>query len=392
MKKNKRKKVPSIVHAGFPIREVRPAYFMVDIQYDGKRERKCFKSMAEAKTFAEISRRRIQNEGAGAMSLTPTERLDASSALQLLKGRATLKTAAELWILYNPETSSIIVQELIEKFIDSITRAGLRSTTIRERKYMLNRLAQVFGQTTCQAITTAMLDKFFDDLNLKGSTRDTYRRCYRVLFQFAVREKIIPSNPAADLLAIRLDEKLPTPFKPKDVAAIMASAEQTAPLMVPSLAVQFFAGLRPGEAMGLKWQDINFDEKFIRVQPETSKVRAARIVDINDTLFVWLMKYRKQSENIGITTKSQFGYYMHKKGVIAKAGVKWIQDGPRKTFATMHMATFQDAGKTAVILGHVNGADVLYKHYRGLATKKEADQYWKIKPAKQDRKLIQFPA
>jgi integrase len=50
----------------------------------------------------------------------------------------------------------------------------------------------------------------------------------------------------------------------------MAAAEQYAPHMVPTLAEQFFAGLRPGEAKGLKWEDINWSEKTIRVMPETS--------------------------------------------------------------------------------------------------------------------------
>jgi len=170
--------------------------------------------------------------------------------------------------------------------------------------------------------------------------------------------------------------------------------------MVPWLAVQFFAGLRPGEANGLKWENINFDERFIRVTPESSKVRAARIVDINDALLAWLLPYRRPSGPIGITTKSQFSYYMtkkkviseagEKKGIISEAGITWIQDGPRKTFATMHFATYQDAGKTAAILGHVNGADVLYKHYRGLATQKEAAQYWKIRPEATGGALLQF--
>ena len=172
--------------------------------------------------------------------------------------------------------------------------------------------------------------------------------------------------------------------------------------MVPTLAVQFFAGLRPGEAKGLKREHINFDEKFIRVTPESSKVRAARIVELNEnnTVLAWLAPYRQASGIIGITTQNQFDFYMKKKeveldkithkGVLAEAGVKWIQDGPRQTFATMHFATHQDAGKTAAVLGHVNGADVLYRHYRGLATAKEAALYWKIRPEAESGKIIRF--
>jgi integrase len=241
-----------------------------------------------------------------------------------------------------------------------------------------------------------MLTKWLDDMHLAGVTRDGYRRCFRTMFQYGVDEKIMEHNPAAEIKAIKCDEKLPTPFSASDVAAVMAAAESVAPVIVPTLAVQFFAGLRPGEAKGLRWENINFNEGFIRVMPETSKVRAARIVDLTPTLLKWLLPCRQPAGPIGIKTQNQFDYYMTRagenhKGVIGQAGVKWIQDGPRKTFATMHFAVNQDAAKLAAILGHVNGQDVLYKHYRGLTTRKEAEKYWEISPTREMGKVIQFP-
>ncbi len=400
MKKSKKRKTPVIVHAGFPIREVRPGYWLTDVQRDGKRERKCFRDLAEAKTFCEIISTKIRNEGTSALSLTPDQRSDAGKALEKLNGATTLLDAAECWLLHNGGETGLTLKDIGDRFMKHVIGAGCRKTTITERRYKIKRLVEAMGDQQAQSITKRALNSWLDDMRFKGETRDGYRRCFRAMFQFAVDEEIMEHNPAAEIKRIKGDENMPQPFTVADVCRIMATAEQYASIMVPTLAVQFFAGLRPGEAKGLTWNQINFDEKFIRVMPETSKVRAARIVDMNDTLQAWLAPYRQSSGIIGISTQNQFDFYMKKKeitinntvhqGVIPAAAVKWIQDGPRKTFATMHIAAFGDAGKTATILGHVNGEDVLYKHYRGLATAKEAAAYWQIRPVAQDKKIIHF--
>lgn len=356
----------------------------------GKRERLCFDDLAAAKTHCEIIARKIKNEGTSALSLSPAQRSDAAKAIERLNDRASLLDTVEFWLLHNGGEEGVTVRDLGDKWLKDLVGQGCRQTTIRERRHKVGRLVQSLGDHNARAITKNTLNTWLDDMMLKGETRDGYRRCYRAMFQYAVDEEIMEHNPAANIKRIKGDKRLPTPFSTNDTTAIMAAAAKLAPIMVPTLAVQFFAGLRPGEAKGLQWESINFNERFIRVQPETSKVRAARLVDMNDTLLAWLLPYRKPSGAIGITTQCQFVYYMKKKGIISEAGVKWIQDGPRKTFATMHFATHQDAGKTAAVLGHVNGADVLYKHYRGLATAKEAKAYWKIRPEKTTGKIIKL--
>ena len=77
---------------------------------------------------------------------------------------------------------------------------------------------------------------------------------------------------------------------------------------------------------------------------------------------------------------------------MAATGVEWIQDGPRKTFASMHYATYQDAAKLAAILGHTGGQGILFRHYRGLVKKTEAAKYWKIRPANYESNIIQMRA
>jgi integrase len=57
--------------------------------------------------------------------------------------------------------------------------------------------------------------------------------------------------------------------------------------------------------------------------------------------------------------------------------LKWIQDGLRHSF-TSYAWHFLGAEHTVEILGHEGGFEVLKKHYKGMATKAEADEYFKI--------------
>ena len=410
--KSRRRKIKTYESHGISIRELSPTYFQVDYMRDGKRERKGYETLAEAETHCALIATKLVNEGTSVLNLTPTQREDATKAMSALKGKATLQEAAQFWMRQNGGEDGMTVAELGRRWLANLKAQECRQTTIREREYKVESIAKAMGDKTVASVTKGDLVAWMDGKT--GATLDTYRRTVLAMFGYAVDEDIVEYNVAAKIKPIRLDETLPTPMSVEAVASIMRTAEQWAPAMIPTLAVQFFGGLRPGEAMGLKWSAIDFKQKIVRVMPETSKRRRSRIVDMNQTLIDWLRPYRKVAGTIGIISKSQFAYFMHRKpigpeyeqegvpiekrekdkrpkGLITAAQVKWIQDGPRKTYATMHFATHGDAAKLAGVLGHTSGVDILYEHYRGLATKADARRYWKIRP-KQEGKVIQFAA
>lgn len=391
MKKKKKRAAPVHTHVGIPIREVRPGYFMVDAQFGGKRERKCFRILAEAKTHCEIHKRKIQNEGFRAFNLSPEERNDAAKALKELDGQSTLHAAALFWKKHNAANEGITVLGLSKAWVRYLKGEGCRESTLRERNQKVTRFNLLMGDRPAELVTRKDILDWLDQHKLTGATRDGYRRCLRAMFEYGVAEQLLEVNPVASIKKIRMDERLPSCFNSDDVNAVLTCAAEHAPVMVPTLAVQFFAGLRPGEAKGLDWAAVDFREKIIRVTPETSKVRRSRIIPLNKTLAAWLIPYRQESGPIGVKTQNQFDYYMTRKpigqdehkGILGATGVEWIQDGPRKTFASMHYAAHEDAAKLAAVLGHTGGHDVLFRHYRGLVTKAEAKRYWALPSRKQ---------
>ena len=408
--KAKRRKIKTYEHGGISIRELRPelpegggGYFQVDAMRNGKRERLGFDTLAKAKTHAAILSTKIENEGTAVLSLSNASRLDAVEAMKALRGKASLLDAAAFWMRHNGGEDGVTVEEAGRRWLAELRRQGCRPTTIRARTFMVDSIVRFMGKKPVAAVTRGDLEKWMEGKT--GQTWDTYRRTARALLQYATEEKLADYNVAAALRPVRADEKLPVPFTVAAVSDILRAAEKYAPEVVPVLAVQFFCGLRPTEALGLRWEHVDFKSKTIRVLPETSKVRRTRIVSpISAAALAWLAPYRKTRGPIGITTPSQQSYFMHRKpcgpdyvqkgvpiaerqpdqrpkGLLAAAGVDWIQDGPRKTFASAHYALHGDAAKLASILGHTGGHDVLFRHYRGLMKKGEARRFFAIRPA-----------
>ena len=135
----------------------------------------------------------------------------------------------------------------------------------------------------------------------------------------------------------------------------------------------------PAKMGGLDWSNVNLAKRFIRVLPETSKTGAARLVDISDNLLLWLAKYRKASGPVAPPPPT---FKRHRQDIMKAAELKkWLPDVARHTYATMHFAAYENQDKLQAQMGHAGKAYVLTNHYRGLATKAEAEKFWNIEPA-----------
>jgi integrase len=207
-------------------------------------------------------------------------------------------------------------------------------------------------------------------------------------FSHARRLGLIDSNPAdrEHLERPRMDEHLPETFSVTSVEKLLTVASRTAPHLVPYLAVGFFAGLRTSELNGLEWSAIDMDQRLITVRPEIAKKRRQRHVDISDNLLAWLQRHRKHAGRLRPkNTRNDLD------GVIKAAGVEWVHNGMRHTFASCHLATHNDISKTCIQLGHTGNPSVLFNHYRNLVKPADAESYWRIRPPVDTASVLSFP-
>jgi integrase len=153
----------------------------------------------------------------------------------------------------------------------------------------------------------------------------------------------------------------------------------------PAAALMLFAGVRPHEVAGadkprLLWSHVNVAERTIRIPGEIAKTGVPRIVEgLPGALWRWIGPPGRPQDPISRTLAP---VVIEKAAAAAGYGErcqrvrKWPHDALRHSFATYAMALTADPGRVSVWLGHEGKPALLYRNYRGLATKAEAEAFW----------------
>ncbi len=369
-----------------------------------KRVRASFKTLEDAKLFVDQKSVEVENHGKAAYALKPAQRIEAVKAFQKVGGRASLLDAVEFWAKHHPDGATVTLSEMLTEWIEELDRGGRRPPTIREAR---NRggvfVSAIGGDTPCAALTGETVRGFVEGLDCAPATRNGWRRVLGTFFEFCIRRKVMHSNPAHEVEVVKRDEAMPVFLPVKQIERFMAKAEELHPEIVPALAVMFFAGLRPSEVGGqyglagtgtvmggLQWEDVNLADRIIRVNPETSKNRRTRLVDISDNLLLWLAKHYRASGPVAPPPPT---FKRYRQDIMEAVKMKaWTPDIARHSYASYFYAKHQDVGRLQAQMGHTGDAAILFNHYRGLATKAEAEKFWGIVPegTAQENGMIQL--
>lgn len=129
-----------------------------------------------------------------------------------------------------------------------------------------SRLLPTFGRMKVAELRRVSIQRYVDQLVAEGLAAQTIRNvvtALRVLLKWCVREELIQTNPCDGL-------ELPSGGETRDRIASVAEALELLEPLEPRdraiLATAFFAGLRRGELMALRWKDVHLAEKRIEVR------------------------------------------------------------------------------------------------------------------------------
>lgn len=367
-------------------------YWLVDRGLvDGKRQTKQFKNKKKAEQYAAKQRHQQRKYGEMAFKLTDDQREDATKAIELLNGFASLQEAVKFFVTHKaPKGGKQPLADVIRVYIDEARADNLRPRSIKDMEYRLGKFEEHFTGRMIGEITRNDVENWMRNLRLHNNLpmSELSKRHYRTvaggLFNYAIEHDYVAENPFAYKTSRRrrngglVDEKMPGILRVADIEAVMRAAEASVPEMVPILAIGFYAGLRTTELQQLDWKYIDLQAKLLTVSPEIAKRRSVRHVDISENLAAWLIPIRKDS---GFIAPQATAWRYNLDKVIRLAEIEnWPHNAMRHCFASYYLAMHQDQNKTALQLGH-RDTNLLYNHYRNLVTKADAERYWAILPS-----------
>jgi len=278
-------------------------------------------------------------------------------------------------------------------------RAQLAAQYAYHRELQLRRFAATFPNTPVCDLSKEHLDKFIGSLDdFAPKTRNHYRAAVGQFLRWAVRKDYLPvthSLGEADGLRSELANTAEIGFyTPRELAALLASADDT---LRPLIAVGGLGGLRSAEMMRLDWADIWRVPGHIEVTAGKSKTRQRRLVEICPALQAWLEPYRVRErgkfwpgeertflEHYGELCKEA---EVENKG--KKVAVTRKANGLRHAFCTYHLAAHANENLTALQAG--NSPAMIHAHYKGLATRAEAEKWFNVRPSKDAANVVPFP-
>ncbi len=184
----------------------------------------------------------------------------------------------------------------------------------------------------------------------------------RLLWNFAAeRDPTLPAHPERVLKRSWYDLTPRRRMVPQDKLAAFYAAVSRLPNVVARDYLLLFTGLRRREAASLKWSDVDFRARVIRIR----ETKAGRPFDLPMSSFVHrlLVAMRSRGAEFVFPSHSRSGHITEPKGFLKRVkeacGVEVSVHDLRRTFATV-VAEMEDASPLAIkaLLNHSLGGDV----------------------------------
>jgi site-specific recombinase XerD len=396
-------------------------YYRLAYYAAGKRHIRNFRTYGETKTEADRKVRELAN-GSQAAALSAQQSRDALVALEQLQGfcqstgrRVSLLAAVSEFVEASRKLNGRTMGEAVEGYLRNVAsvkrkdlkeavaeflqvdaprthaangqRAQLSAKYAYNRKLQLDRFADTFQNTAVNELSKEHLDKFIGSLDdFSAKSRNHYRAAVRQFLQWAVRKDYLaPTHRLLEADAMRPERANTSEiafYTPREFATLLGNADAS---LRPAIAISGLAGLRTEELLRLIWEDVWRVPGHIEVTAGKAKTRQRRLVKTCPALAVWLKPYRlHKSGKLWISTESIFQKNFLKFCGDAKITRK--TNGLRHAFCTYHYAAHANENLTGQQAGH--SPAMIHSHYKGLATKAEAEKWFNVLPTKSAKNVI----
>ena len=210
-------------------------------------------------------------------------------------------------------------KEISDLWFENYKTTVKASTAFNTKQKLDHMIAEYFEGVNVDKITVIFCQSLFIKLSQKYSMYANYASIINRILKYAVMLDIIKSNPIDKIIKPKSKEveKKDNCYTKEELNNFLKLAKKESALFYTLLHTIAYTGLRRGEALALKWSDIDFEEKTLSVNRttayvdgkqvlQTPKTKASkRIIPIDDyTISVlknWKLEQKKQYFKNGVS-------------------------------------------------------------------------------------------
>ena len=346
------------------------------LHYGGVQRSKTSKQVAKLKTWIDRNSGIVRE---GGVPLTNSENVEYRKAMALLPPSVSLTEAVRDYCRFKDaqgkKARGGTFNEGVSLFLSECKVRGVKKPTYVNYERYLGRVGRAWGGESVSDITTEMVRELMSFEKSKAyTTRHLYHNLLTIFFSFLEKQGWISKNPVLPVARTKIPPRRPGVFTPEEVQMVMDTAVRMFPELVPYFALCFFAGIRPETVERLGWDHVEKDRVFIPM--ELNKTPHDYEVPLRPNLAAWLALTPPEKRKGSIWALGVKKYIVGK--IRKKSGVRWIPDGPRHTFGSC-VCALEGTEKAVEQMGH-RSPTMLYRHYRKLISKEQAQAFFEIFP------------
>ena len=384
----------------------------------GARIRKQYKTLKEAKEYAELQYKGKEAEGLDFFKATDEERNQFANLVpRLREAGISLQEAVDFALprlrpVGGDRTMTEICMEIRKSKLARMNSGAIRDHSERTFRVFSQRVIEEFGGIKVRDLTLEEVRNWLETTDVAPRTKRNYLNGLSEILRYSVArqyttDSILNRLTKSDRQEIygNDEQKEPETLTPLEAERLINAALEHPELdLLGAVTLGLFCGIRTEELQKLEWKDIRIEEGFVNISGKIAKKRRIRNVTLSPAAITWLSCCKNKS---GKLTRIKYLSDYHKrfnrllkhakfteeyedeKGRL-KERVIWKKNAMRHSFGTYHFALHQDSIKTSNELGHKQGDNVLFEHYRALATEKQAQAYFAIVPPANANKVVKF--
>ena len=313
------------------------------------------------------------------------------------------------------KTGKYTVGAWMDEWFENYAKIKVRPSSHQTyRGYIDNHIKPNIGKVPLEKLTSLELQKLYKKLltsgridrveskhQAKGLSPKTVRNIHQIIasaMKLAKEQKIIAADPTEGCALPKLEHREMKTLPVEQLTSFLREAEGRG--VFEMYYVELATGLRRGELLGLKWEDIDFEHGNLRVKRQIARIdgeiveaplktkNSYRTLPLAEDTIVVLNQQRKKvgsspwvfpSPTGGPISPDSVLHMLHR--VLKRAGLPKVRfHDLRHTFATLALQNGVDVKTVSGMLGHFSAGFTLdtYAHVTTAAQKEAARTMEKV--------------
>jgi len=339
---------------------------------------KFFLAEADRDAYMAALVKREKEEGVAALRISNLEAHIMRKCIELVGSPEKVLALCEAEV-GRLSVMEILLADAVQEYLDEKYNIGRDENYHRAITNVLKRFSAAFPKRAVSEVAPEDTRKWVVSLNFAPVSIRNHKKVCSSFFNWCVRrgyarENIFRHVPIPDVI-------MPEPefLTVGQAECVFRAAQDHYPDALAYLALSAFAGIRSSACARLDARNIDFDQRGILIRADAAKNKRRIFIDGHpDNLWEWL-EFARETAPEGFSLSKRM-WDRRKEQIAKKTKFTMPHNALRHSFCTYHVALHGDAGKTATLLTHRGNVAILYEHYKGNASRTEADRYFGILP------------